>query len=133
MTRVPRALDIGDGWYSQHPRQATCDANPWEAEADPRTTVDRHRVRAVVDVELERLAAAGDPDAPIPDDAIPFADHLAADGRTDLLPDWYMPSPMVGTPLLRGWRRVIAWIVVIGFLLIAASGLCNTYGVLEVA
>ena len=44
-----------------------------------------------------------------------------------------MPTPMAGTPRLRGWRRAVAWIVVAGFLLIAASGLCNTYGVLEIA
>ena len=84
-------------------------------------------------VELERLAAAGDPDAPIPDDAIPLADHLGSDERAELLPDWYMPSPMAGTPPLRGWRRAVAWVVIVGFLLVAASGLCNTYGVLEIA
>lgn len=83
--------------------------------------------------ELERLAAEGDPDAPIPDDAIPFAEYLGDDEHADLLPDWYMPKPMAGTPSLRGWRRTVAWIVVAGFLLIAASGLCNTYGVLEIA
>lgn len=84
--------------------------------------------------ELERLAAGGDPDDPIPDDAIPFGDYVGQDGdRAELLPDWYMPMPMAGAPTLRGWRRTVAWIVVAGFLLIAASGLCNTYGVLEIA
>ncbi len=88
--------------------------------------------------ELERLAESGDPDAPIPDDAIPFDQHLAAegqapDGRPDLLPDWYMPQPMVGTPQLRGWRRRVAWLLIWAFLAVVSSGLCNTYGILEIA
>lgn len=89
----------------------------------------------MVDItELERLAARGDPDAPIPDDAIPLAEHLAtADAGAALLPEWYMPAPMVGTPVLRGWRRAVAWLLVAAFLAVVASGLCNTYGVLEIA
>lgn len=83
--------------------------------------------------ELERLAEGGDPDAPIPHDAVPFASVLAPDERADLLPDWYMPAPMAGIPPLRGWRRAVAWLIVIAFLAVVASGLCSTYGVLEIA
>lgn len=89
--------------------------------------------------ELERLAATGDPDAPIPADAIPWAQYLAGDDEpepdalADLLPDWYMPRPMAGTPPLRGWRRMVAWLIVIAFLAVVSSGLCSTYGVLEIA
>ncbi|WP_436795832.1 hypothetical protein [Actinospongicola halichondriae] len=83
--------------------------------------------------ELERLAALGDPDAPIPHDAIPFDEHVSADERAQLLPDWYMPRPMAGTPPLRGWRRAVAWLIVGAFLAVVASGLCSTYGVLEIA
>ncbi len=84
-------------------------------------------------IELERLAATGDPDAPIPNDAIPFADHIAADERAELLPDWYMPKPMAGVPTLRGWRRAVAWLIIAAFLAVVSSGLCSTYGILEIA
>lgn len=83
--------------------------------------------------ELERLAESGDPDAPLPADAIPFDEFVGPDDRAELLPDWYMPRPMAGIPPLRGWRRAVAWLIVVGFLAVVASGLCNTYGVLEIA
>lgn len=83
--------------------------------------------------ELERLAEAGDPDAPLPADAVPIDTVLAADERAELLPDWYMPRPMAGIPPLRGWRRAVAWLLIGAFLAVVASGLCNTYGVLEIA
>ena len=88
----------------------------------------------MIDVdELERLAEGGDPDAPLPPDAVPFEQVVGSDDRAVLLPDWYMPRPMAGTPQLRGWRRVVAWLIIVGFLAVVASGLCNTYGVLEIA
>ena len=88
----------------------------------------------MIDVdELERLAEGGDPDAPLPPDAVPFDQVVGPDDRAELLPDWYMPRPMAGTPQLRGWRRVVAWLIIVGFLAVVASGLCNTYGVLEIA
>ncbi len=88
--------------------------------------------------ELERLAETGDPDAPIPDGAIPLAQHLSgddpdSDALADLLPDWYMQRPMAGAPPLRGWRRLVAWLIIIAFLAVVSSGLCNTYGILEIA
>ena len=46
------------------------------------------------DEELTVLALAADPDAPVPDDAVPFGspDGLAV----ELLPSWYMPAPSLG-------------------------------------
>ncbi len=53
--------------------------------------------------EIERLALAGDPDAPPPADAVPWRPDL--DDGDGLLPDWYMPTPSAP---VRGWRRVVA-------------------------
>jgi hypothetical protein len=79
--------------------------------------------------EVERLALAGDPDAPVPDDAVPWRPTDA--GTPDLLPDWYMPAPAGGP--VRGWRRTVAWLVIGASLAVVASGLCNTYGELVIA
>ncbi len=78
--------------------------------------------------KLERLALAGDPDAPLPPDAQPWHPDGQGDG---LLPNWYMPAPAGGT--VRGWRRAVAWLVVGAALAVVASGLCNTYGELVIA
>ena len=60
-----------------------------------------------------------DVEEPLPDD----------DGaEPGLLPGWYMPAPMVGAPLLRGWRRRVALLIIASFVLISAYGLCSTYG-----
>ncbi len=95
-------------------------------------TVDGVHAAADIDPdhELAELAATGDPDAPLPDDAVSLWDLGAPAG---LLPSWYMPAPAAGTPLLRGWRRAIVWIIVIAFLGIVAAGLCSTYGEIVVA
>lgn len=79
--------------------------------------------------EVERLALAGDPDAPLPDDAVPWS--AAAGHQAALLPAWYMPAPAGGA--VRGWRRAVAWILVGAALAVVASGLCNTYGELVIA
>lgn len=79
--------------------------------------------------EIERLALGGHPDAPLPDDAVPW--RPTDDGGAGLLPGWYMPAPAGGA--LRGWRRAVAWLVVGAALAVVASGLCNTYGELVVA
>lgn len=86
----------------------------------------------VGDAELVALALAGDPDAPLPDDAVPWTGRTL-DNESGLLPDWYMPAPMPGRGRLSGWRRGVAWLVVVSALLVVASGLCNTYGELVVA
>ena len=80
----------------------------------------------LTDEELTALALAADPDAPLPDDAVPLSVHLAQFGPT--LPLWYMPPSMS-----RGghrWKSPFVIAIVSAFLLIDAMGLCNTYGVL---
>jgi hypothetical protein len=78
------------------------------------------------DEELTVLALAADPDAPVPDDAVPFGspDGLAV----ELLPSWYMPAPSLG----HSRTRTIVFIgIVIALLVINVAGLCVTYGVPE--
>jgi hypothetical protein len=77
----------------------------------------------ISDEELTALALAADPDAPIPDDAVPFTstDGLAA----GLLPTWYMPAPS----LRRDRKRTIVFAgIVFALLVIDVMGLCVTYG-----
>lgn len=82
---------------------------------------------AISDDELTALALAADPDAAIGDDAVCLWDLVGSNGR-QILPDWYMPSPM-GVPRLRyGWRRVVALVTIVAFISIDAYGLCSTYG-----
>ena len=81
----------------------------------------------ISDEELTALALAGDPDAPLPADAVNLWELGAADDAT-LLPSWYMPSPMAGARRLRGWRRRVAILLIVAFVLIDAYGLCSTYG-----
>ena len=81
----------------------------------------------ISEAELTALALAADPDAPPDPDAQPWT----AFGGDGLLPEWYMPVPMAGR---RGWGpRGIAALVILGFLVINACGLCITYGHLVVA
>ena len=76
--------------------------------------------------ELEALALAADPSAPLAEDAVPIGVHLAQ--FAGALPQWYMP-PVMGN---RGgrWRTPVVVAVISAFLLIEALGLCNTYGTL---
>ena len=78
------------------------------------------------DEELTALALAADPDALIPDEAVPIGVHLALLGPS--LPLWYMP-PAVSRGGRR-WKAPFVVAVVAAFLLIDAMGLCNTYGIL---
>jgi hypothetical protein len=82
------------------------------------------------DEELAEQAMAADPDATVPDDAVPLSELLGEEGpgTGDLLPGWYMPPTVGGNRVLRGWRRRIVLVIVISFLLIDAYGLCSTYG-----
>jgi hypothetical protein len=82
------------------------------------------------DDELSALALAADPDAPLDAGAVPLADALGHE-IAGPLPDWYMPAPVGGAPLLRGWRRRVVLLVIAAFLVITAFGLCNTYGQLH--
>jgi hypothetical protein len=80
------------------------------------------------DEELTRLALAADPDAALPDDAVPIWQVLGHDA-TSLLPSWYMPTPMgYGAAGTRRRKRIIVLLVVAAFLALNAYGLCSTYG-----
>jgi hypothetical protein len=83
----------------------------------------------LTDEELTVLALAADPDAPLPEDAVPIGIHLASCGPT--LPLWYMP-PAVRRGRRR-WQAPFVVAVVSAFLLIDLLGLCNTYGILSLA
>lgn len=84
---------------------------------------------AMSDEELTGIALAADPDAPLDDTAVPLAEYLETEGDDgSLLPSWYMPAPMPGRRRLRGWRRRVAILVIVAFVLIDAYGLCSTYG-----
>lgn len=76
------------------------------------------------EAELDELAMAADPDAPLPDDAIPLSVFLGQ--GPGLLPTWYMPSPMMRRG--RRWRTPVVIAIVAAFLLIEAFGLCSTFG-----
>jgi hypothetical protein len=76
------------------------------------------------DDELTALALAAGPETDLNEDAVPLTGPLFA----SLLPEWYMPAPMAGVPLLQGWRRRVAQLIVASFILINAYGLCSTYG-----
>lgn len=76
------------------------------------------------DDELAMLALSADPDAPIPDDAVPF---VTTDGLgTDLLPEWYMPAPSLrrSTP-----RTIVLASVAVALFVINVGGVCVTYGI----
>ena len=80
------------------------------------------------DDELAALALAADPDAPIPDDAVPFgqAEHDGA-----LLPEWYMPAP---SSVRRTRPRVVGVSLIIASLIVVnGAGFCVTYGFPEIA
>ncbi len=85
----------------------------------------------ITDDELTELALAADPDAPLPEDAVPIGVHMAQFPVPVPLPLWYMP-PVVRSGGRR-WRTPIVIAVVSAFLLIDALGLCNTYGILSLA
>ena len=77
------------------------------------------------DEELTELALAADPDAPIPDDAVPFGDDPATFA---LLPQWYMPAP--GIRRSRGRAAVMIGFAV-SLVIINIGGFCVTFGVPE--
>jgi hypothetical protein len=77
--------------------------------------------------ELDALALAADPYAPIPDDAVPY-DRVVGAGPS-LLPDWYM-GRATAVHASR-WRRPVILGLIGAFLLIDAAGLCSTYGIVS--
>lgn len=74
--------------------------------------------------ELDALALAADPLAPIADDAVPY-DRVIGSGPS-LLPDWYM-GRATAVHASR-WRRPVILAVIAAFVLIDGAGLCSTYG-----
>ena len=81
----------------------------------------------VTDEELTAEALAADPDAPVGPDAIPFT---SADGEfPELLPSWYMPTPMARGGSRR--RAVVVAVVIVSLLFLNAVGMCITSGFLE--
>lgn len=81
----------------------------------------------LTDDELTELALAADPDTPVPEGAVSVWELGPEDGA-DLLPEWYMPAPSMGTRSFRGWRRWLILLIVITFVALEAFGLCSTYG-----
>jgi hypothetical protein len=81
----------------------------------------------LTDEELAAMALAADPDAPVNEDAVSLWE-LTSEESEELLPAWYMPSPMARSRLLHGWRRSVVLLLIASFILINAAGLCVTYG-----
>jgi len=82
------------------------------------------------DAELTSMALAADPDAPLDDDAIPLAVHLAQFAGA-ALPQWYMAPAMARSG--RRWRTPVVVTIIAAFVLIEVLGLCNTFGQLTLA
>jgi hypothetical protein len=81
----------------------------------------------ITDAELTAMALAANPDVRVDHDAVSVWDIAGAESE-ELLPAWYMPSPMGRTRLLQGWRRSVVVLLIASFILINAAGLCVTYG-----
>ncbi len=85
------------------------------------------------DAELTEMALLADPDAGLSPDAVSWTDLSSSATRAILLPGWYMPTSTAGHGGIRGWRRGVGVLLLLAFLLIVISGLCSTYGYLEIA
>ena len=81
----------------------------------------------ITDEELTALALAADPNPVIDLNAVPWSPSDPP--GVQLLPDWYMPAPL--TRRRGSWPMAIAAIVIVGFLVIDAFGLCITSGFLS--
>jgi hypothetical protein len=81
----------------------------------------------ISDEELCALALAADPDAPLDPGAVAWIPPGA--WGTELLPSWYMPTPR--SRRSGSWPVSIVGLIVVGFLLIDAFGLCVTSGFLS--
>ena len=82
----------------------------------------------ITDEELTTLALAADVECEVDHDAVSLWALAPDETDGELLPSWYMPSPMRRTRLLNGWRRNVVLILIASFILINAAGLCVTYG-----
>lgn len=90
---------------------------------------DPARASLVSDEELTALALSADPHPPIDLSVAPW--HPTADGLVGLLPEWYMPTPYGARR--GGATKFAIGVVVAGFVLINALGLCITYGYISLA
>jgi len=90
----------------------------------------------LTDEELAAIAVDADPDVEIGDDATSVWDLIGCTSPGGL-PQWYMPSPLAGAlphPRTHSrWRRRLALVIILSFLVIDAYGLCATYGPLVLA
>jgi hypothetical protein len=100
-----------------------------ELAADEELAANDLADEELTDEELTALALAADPDAPLPDDAVPFGGP--AGKGIGLLPSWYM-SPVVRSGRKRRYRIAVG-AVVVAFVTIDLFGLCATYGPLVLA
>ena len=82
----------------------------------------------ITDDELTALALAADPDQQLGPDAVPFDLYLSQFPAS--LPSWYMPAARARN---HPWWRPVVLILIFGFLLVDAFGLCATYGTLGIA
>ena len=83
----------------------------------------------ISDEELTRLALAAPREPEVAADAVAWTGAWAS--APMLIPEWYMPRPG-GAPRGRGAIIVIG-VVLVGFLMIDAFGLCFTSGFLSLA
>ncbi len=80
------------------------------------------------DEELTALALAADPVEPLAADAVPVDIYLSQFPSS--LPSWYMPAARARN---HPWWRPVVMVLIFGFLLVDAFGLCATYGTLGIA
>lgn len=78
----------------------------------------------ISDEDLSAEALAADPDAPIADDAVPFATLVGE--LEPLLPEWYMPAP--SGRVRYGWRSTVCVVMAAGLVFINGCGICITNG-----
>ena len=86
-----------------------------------------HHDEPLSDAELTKLALEADPNPVIDPTARPWSPRFGE--SPELLPSWYMPMPR--TRARGSWPQAVAALVVVGFLLIGACGLCITSGFLS--
>lgn len=101
---------------------ALSDPQPFD---DPDT---RMALAGITDQELTLLALAADPDVEVADG--PSFWELTGAADRSPLPSWYMPAPFGGLSSARRspWRRPVALLLLVAFLVIEGYGLCTTYG-----
>ena len=120
------------GSKRRSPRDLVSALVPSRFERDEATSMDSpldDEATFITDDELEALALAADPNPVLTPDARPWAGP--DDATPQLLPDWYMPKPF--TRSRASWPAVVAAVIIAGFLVIDAFGLCITSGFLSLA